>query len=358
MSTHPPILASPIAARQDVALAARRPASWRQILPGHRLPVVSKTALLIALGVYLSGGTFRGATVGVTMLLGAALWFDLYILNEATDVICEQKMRVSGPILCSLFVVPLLLCAAAYRVFPSLALSFALMAASQFAYCVPPLRLKRYWWTIILLSGTLNPVLRLQCGVELGAHGLTPLVYAAFISVHIGAALRARVLLRERDGKFGYRPVPAGAENGGEIVHPVRLSGRGGTVPRRGVSARVRSAADCRRRVFRVCVVGQENRFRPITARLAVVRAAVVFCAGGAGRASLKLWRFAACHGIITGTDGNFARTMEPIMRNLRTLLCLSAPLACSLALLKKNSPFHFNLRISLKRKRKVPCRF
>ena len=216
MASHPPTLASPAAARQEYAIAARRPASWRQILPGHRLPVVSKTALLIALGVYLSGGTFQGATVGVTMLLGALLWFDLYILNEATDLTCEEKMQVPRPVMALLFVIPFGLCIAAYCVFPSLALPFGLMVASQFAYCVPPLRLKRHWWAIILLSGTLNPVLRLQCGVELGVHGLTPLVYAAFISLHIGAALRARVLLRERDCKFGYRPVPAGAETAGK----------------------------------------------------------------------------------------------------------------------------------------------
>lgn len=217
MSLRPPILAPTKSARQTYAVTPCRVASWRQILPGHRLPVVSKTALLIALGVYLSGGAFRGATVGLTILLAAMLWCDLYILNEATDLICEQKMQVSRPALAFLYTLPLLLCFAAYCVLPPLALPFSLMVASQFAYCVPPLRLKRYWWAIILLSGTLNPVLRLQCGVELGVHSLTPLVYAAFISAHIGAALRARALLRKRDRKFGYRPVPAGAETAGKL---------------------------------------------------------------------------------------------------------------------------------------------
>ena len=217
MSLRPSILAPTKSASQTYAVAPCRVASWRQVLPGHRLPVVSKTALIIALGVYLSGGTFRGVTVGLTLLLGAALWFDLYVLNEATDLICEQKMQVPRPVLAFLFTMPFLLCFAAYRVFPLLALPFGLMVASQFAYCVPPLRMKRYWWAIVLLSGTLNPVLRLQCGVELGVHGLTPLVYASFISAHIGAALRARVLLRERDRKFGYAPVPAGAETAGKL---------------------------------------------------------------------------------------------------------------------------------------------
>ncbi len=217
MSILPPALASAKSARQEYALAPRRAASWRQILPGHRLPVVSKTALLIALGVCLSGGAFHGRVVAETILLAALLWCDLYILNEATDLICEQKMRVARPVLAFLFTLPFLLCCAAYAVFPPLALPFGLMTASQLAYCAPPLRLKRYWWAIILLSGTLNPALRLQCGVELGVHSLTPLIYAAFISAHVGAALRARVLLRERDQKFGYAPVPAGAETAGKL---------------------------------------------------------------------------------------------------------------------------------------------
>ena len=221
MSTRPPSLAPPPAlTRQDCAITQtleRTAATWRQILPGHRLPVVSKTALLLALGVFLSGGAFRSGTVGVAMLLASLLWCDLYILNEATDLICERRMTVPRPVLAFLVLLPICLCGAAFALSPAFALPFALMVVSQIAYCVPPLRLKRHWWAIVLLSGTLNPVLRLQCGVAFGIHGLSPLVYAAFIAAHIGASLRARALLRSRDAGFGYGPVPAGAETAGKL---------------------------------------------------------------------------------------------------------------------------------------------
>ena len=212
----PPIApAAPLAA--DYLLAARRTATWRQIVPSHRLPVVAKTPLMIALGVSLSGGAFGAATVGATMLLASALWAVLYILNEATDLLCEHGLHVPRRVLVPLYGLPVVFCVLAGLLSVRLLLPFAGMTASQFIYCAPRFRLKRYWWAIVLLSGTLNPILRLQCGIVWGTHGVSLLCYAAFVFAHLGASLRARVLLRERDRRLGYSTVPNGSETAGKI---------------------------------------------------------------------------------------------------------------------------------------------
>jgi hypothetical protein len=194
------------------ALARSRVLTWRQIVPVHRLPVVTKTPLLIALGVYLSGGTFSPRAVGITMLLSAALWTVLYTLNEATDLEAEKRLIVPRPIKITLYTLPFLICAAAGWHSAVQLVPFSLLTLGQILYCAPGLRLKRYWWGAILLSGTMNPVMRLQCGVLWGAHALHPLIYISFILLHLGSALRTRTLLRDRDRKRGYTAIPAGGE--------------------------------------------------------------------------------------------------------------------------------------------------
>ncbi|HZO90880.1 MAG TPA: hypothetical protein VFB38_21315 [Chthonomonadaceae bacterium] len=206
-------------------MAHSQVATWRHFLPAHRLPVIAKTPVLVALGVYLGGGRFDRLAVGGALGLSAALWAALYALNESTDLIHEQGYTVRQSVRRTLFALPLALCLLAALLSPLLSLLFLLMAAGQFAYCVPPLRLKRYWWAILLLSGTINPILRLLCGVLWGAHAVPPLAYAVVVSLHLGASLRARVLLRERDARLGYRVAPAGSELVGIICTGVGLLG-------------------------------------------------------------------------------------------------------------------------------------
>src|SRR5579871_5261800 len=74
----------------------RNGAVWRQLLPTHRLSVVAKTPVLVALGLFLAGGRFVWGTVGWTLVLAAALWGVLYALNEAYDLAYEDGYEV-GP---------------------------------------------------------------------------------------------------------------------------------------------------------------------------------------------------------------------------------------------------------------------
>lgn len=187
----------------------QRRAEWSQLLPAHRLPVIAKTPLIVALGIYLTGGRFDTLACWQTMGLAAALWTVLYALNEATDLEDERGLFIAGNRKAALLVAGLAVCLAGFSVSVSLMLLFVLMTAGQCAYCVKPLRWKRFWWAALLLSGGLNPVLRLECGALLGAHAIPPLAYAVFVLLHEGAAMRSRTLQRKRDARLGYHTAPA-----------------------------------------------------------------------------------------------------------------------------------------------------
>lgn len=180
----------------------------QHLLPTHRVPVVVKTPLLIALGVYLAGGRFDSPAVGLTMVFASALWAILYAINEATDLQQEKGLPVQHRALVWLTLLCCSLCFGAFFVSSLLAPLLMAMTVGQLVYCVPPVRLKRYWWVALLLSGTLNPACRLLCGAIWGTHAIPPLAYATFLSLHLGAAIRSRLLLRERDRKLGYHVAP------------------------------------------------------------------------------------------------------------------------------------------------------
>jgi hypothetical protein len=182
-------------------------ASWQQIVPGHRLPVVTKTLVLIALGVYVAGGSFATPQVWLTMAFAAALWAVLYTLNEATDKVIEEGLIVAPIAWGVLLGLPAVLCLWSLRVSPLLGLYLSLMFLGQWAYCARPLRLKRYWWAILILSGAVNPMLRFACGALWGTRSLSLLVCLVVVSLHIGATLRARLLQRERDKQHAYSVV-------------------------------------------------------------------------------------------------------------------------------------------------------
>jgi hypothetical protein len=172
------------------------------------LPVVSKTLLLVAVGVYLTGGSFSSAPVRAALLLSACLWAALYILNEATDVVFEEGGRVAPGVWTALYGMVFLLCLLALRVSATLALLLLLMFLGQWAYCAPPLRLKRHWWAILLLSGIVNPLLRVACGALWGTQALPPLAALSVVFLHLGATFRARLLQRDRDLRHAYSVVP------------------------------------------------------------------------------------------------------------------------------------------------------
>lgn len=207
------------------AVVAANQATWRELLPAHRLPVIAKTPLMVAVGVYMTGGTFSSWGVTLTMLVTAGLWTVLYALNEATDLSKEHHAVVPESAWRVLFGACAVVCAIAFWLSPKVGGLCLTMALGQMAYCVPPIRLKRHWWAVLLLSGMLNPILRLECGAVWGTHSISALAYFVFVTLHLGASIRSRALLRERDHKFGYRIAPPRAEWAGMVCTGVGLLG-------------------------------------------------------------------------------------------------------------------------------------
>ena len=164
---------------------------------------------MVAMGVYISGGRFDNPAVAVTMIITGLLWAILYAINEATDLALEQQFRIERSMIRTLVALSAVTCIGGALLSPLLGGLCAAMAIGQLAYCAPPIRLKRYWWAVLLLSGMLNPVLRLECGALWGTHAIPPLAYAAFMSLHVGASIRSRILQRERDRKLSYRTAPS-----------------------------------------------------------------------------------------------------------------------------------------------------
>ncbi len=186
----------------------REPATFSQLLPIHRLTVIAKTPVLISFGLYMTGGRFAWSTVGATLALGSLLWAALYAVNEAFDLTLEEDYVVPTATIAGLVGAVVLVCGAAYLVSPVLALLFLLMTAGQLAYCVPPMRLKRWWWPVLLLSGVFNPLLRAYCGAIWGPVSLPALGLLSIVLIHVGSTIRTRALQRERDRKLDYRIAP------------------------------------------------------------------------------------------------------------------------------------------------------
>jgi hypothetical protein len=197
--------------------ARTRFASWQQIVPGHRLPVVTKTLVLVALGVYVTGGSFESRQVWLAMGLAAGLWAALYTFNEATDKVAEEGLSLAPTMWSLLLGLPMALCLISFWVSPTLCLWLSLMFLGQWGYCALPFRLKRYWWAILLLSGVMNPLLRVACGALWGTRPFPLLACLVVVSLHIGATLRARLLQRERDMRHAYSVVAPWSAHVGQI---------------------------------------------------------------------------------------------------------------------------------------------
>lgn len=188
--------------------AQTRLAIWKDIIPVHRLPVIVKSPFMVALGAYLSDSRFTWQTVGASMILSGLLWAVLYPFNEATDLACEQSRPIPRATWGAFTLLLALLCALGWYFSHTLGFLLMGMVASQCLYCSPLTRLKRFWWGNVLFSGLLNPLLRLTCGTIWGTHGGTLLFYGGFLALHLGASLRARLLLRKRDKRLGYTVAP------------------------------------------------------------------------------------------------------------------------------------------------------
>lgn len=202
-----------------------RAANWRQVVPTHRLPVASKTTVLVAVGAYISGSSLSDLRVWLSMAFASLLWTVLYILNEATDVEAEQGLFVQPLLWRSIVGLLWVLCLGAAFVSPLLSLLLSLMFLGQWAYCAPPFRLKRYWWAILVLSGVLNPLLRLWCGAIWGGRQIPLLVYIVVISLHLGATLRARSLQKSRDKMLAYSTAPFRVDIIGRLCTVLGFSG-------------------------------------------------------------------------------------------------------------------------------------
>lgn len=204
-----------------------RPVPWAKLLPGYRLSAVTKTPFLVVLGMYLSGGKFVWATVGMALLLSTVLWAVLYALNEAYDLWLEKGFAVPAWVRHALTILAFAIVLEAAHLSHYLGVVCGLMLAGQLAYSAPPVRLKRWWWPILFIGGILNPVLRMECGAFWGTHPIPITVYAVLILIHIGSTIRTRTSQRERDRRLGYHTAPRGIEQFGMISMGLGIAGAG-----------------------------------------------------------------------------------------------------------------------------------
>lgn len=188
----------------------RAEAIW--LLPSHRLPVLLKTPAIVAIGCFTSGGNLGSSQTIAILTLSTFLWAALYALNEWTDL--REEQGLDPPLWQSrlLILTSLLICAIAIAFSHNAGLLLLLMSLGQMIYCLKPFRVKRYWFGALLLSGIINPALRLECGGMLGSHLVPTILVISVISLHIGAATRSRCTLRKRDSSFGYHTAPLGLE--------------------------------------------------------------------------------------------------------------------------------------------------
>jgi hypothetical protein len=207
------------------AAPSRGPITWRQLAPGHRIPVIAKTPLLIAVGAYWAGGAGNERGVWLSMAVASALWAVLYALNECTDAVLEEGYLDRRRVRLWLVMLSAVLVGAAGCVSTRLLALLALMVASQVSYCLPPLRLKRWWWAHVLLTGVANPLTRLHCGAIWGTDPIPTLAYGVLLSLHLGAAIRTRTLQRKRDLSLSYTVPPPGMEQIGVVCTAASITG-------------------------------------------------------------------------------------------------------------------------------------
>jgi hypothetical protein len=179
-----------------------------RLLPLKRVSVIAKTPLLVAIGAYVSGASLGTPGVAWTMALTSLLWTLLYALNEATDQALEEGDRAMTRLWLPLSCASVGVSVGASFIDPVLCPLSALMVMSQAAYCLPPVRLKRWWWGPVLLSGGVNAVLRIQCGVLWGSDHPSWIGYLTVVALHVGASVRMRDLVRGLDRRRGYAPAP------------------------------------------------------------------------------------------------------------------------------------------------------
>ena len=176
----------------------------------YRLAAIPKTAIIVFLGLFVSGEQLSHRDYLVTALC-CLLWVNLYALNEAIDCLAEENK--SG----GLWAIPLCLILSALCIAGGFLIGgyqagvlFFLMALSQIAYCWPGLRTKRFVWAGPLQSGLLNPTLRFLLGLSLGLNPATSpkIVLSCFvllIALHLAGAIKTRVYQTSRDRKLGYQ---------------------------------------------------------------------------------------------------------------------------------------------------------
>ncbi len=217
MSSTTPSLAQESKAQPQTAQAPL-PLGWREVVPIHRLPVITKTPVMIIAGAYLSHAEFHVNTVIATMVLASALWTVLYYYNELTDIKLEKQAEVQSGLDTLCLTLMALLVAMGFAVRIGVGVCLLGMAVSQWGYCSPTLRLKRYWQANILLSGTINPILRFAAGAVWGTTEIPWLLLGMYVLLNFGASTRTRTLLRKRDAGLGYTQAPAWMEAVGKTA--------------------------------------------------------------------------------------------------------------------------------------------
>ena len=175
--------------------------------PKIRFFALSKTALIVLLGAYVSNAKLNEAFLEV-LALTVALWAVLYAINETTDRFYENGVTVKIIHLVAYPLAIAVILMASSRLGEEIFIFALAMTMSQVAYSLYP-RLKIFWWGALLISGLINPALRFFLGAIGGeknhAFYLTLIV---LLLVNLSGAIITRVKKRRPDSEHHYLPIP------------------------------------------------------------------------------------------------------------------------------------------------------
>lgn len=180
-------------------------AAVTKLLPVKRVGALAKTALLVSVGAYVTGRRLDH-DVASSVVLATGLWAVLYALNEASDLVYEQKKRLPRVLFVALYLAVVAVVVFSVRENTTFGLLILTMSVSQIVYCVGP-RLKKFWFWALLLSGVVNPILRILAGALVVSDSVLQILPLVIV-VHLTGAMTTRLKNRKKDIVHNYEPIP------------------------------------------------------------------------------------------------------------------------------------------------------
>jgi hypothetical protein len=205
----------------------------RDLFSWHRLFTTPKTALFIALGVYLTKGNGRSPEVWLAMFLATTLYFLLYIANEAGDSIYEAHLKVYKSTKCVIGIGLVAILIASSWLSWKITLILLGMIIFQLIYSLSSIRWKQFWLLSLAIRGFINPLLRIVCGAVFGRIPgvlITISALGVLFALNVSSALNTAAKQKERNDEHGYQNPPELALWFGKVLGIVGGAGLVGIV--------------------------------------------------------------------------------------------------------------------------------